>query len=112
MHLQKYGFVYVAENKINNKKYVGKTEKLVGDRLKEHLRLSKKSKMIFHKALAKYGIENFKITYFKVPIDNLNEKEIESIKKLRAKAPFGYNMKMEEMAQSFLVKITACTEKN
>jgi len=92
MHSPKWGLIYIVENKINNKKYVGKTEKLAEDRLKEHLRLSKKSKMVFHKALVKYGIENFRITYFKVPVDNLNKKEIELIGRLRTKVPFGYNM--------------------
>ena len=52
------GIVYCYINKINNKKYIGKTldEK---NRKRRHIRNSKYSKTPFYNAIRKYGWDNF-----------------------------------------------------
>jgi len=70
--------VYLICNKTNNKKYVGQTSKTLGDRIAMHIWQSKNQRGYFHKALSKYGIENFDIQIIDV-CDNkssLNEREI------------------------------------
>lgn len=53
--------VYKATNRINNKVYIGQTTKSLKERIRSHLKSSKRmsSKSIFHKAIRKYGIESF-----------------------------------------------------
>ena len=93
-----YGCIYVFRNKLNGKCYVGRTinpEK----RYKRHLADSKYGdNLLFHKAIRKYGIENF--DYFIVygndlPIETvkevLTEQEIKYIK-LFDSYKNGYNM--------------------
>lgn len=58
------GYIYLITNKINNKKYVGKTTKSIKERWEEHLKDSKKEKCEIrplYRAIRKYGIENFTI---------------------------------------------------
>ena len=51
--------IYKFTNKINNKTYIGQS-KSIETRYKRHLYdANKGSKTIFHRALIKYGIENF-----------------------------------------------------
>lgn len=53
--------IYKAENKINGKVYIGQTSKSLEERKKIHLKDSKgNSHYVFHRALRKYGDENFK----------------------------------------------------
>lgn len=71
--------IYKATNLINNKIYIGKTVLSLEQRIKNHLKKSKTNKRIyFHKAIHKYGIENFKweIIYNSSSLKDLNEKEI------------------------------------
>lgn len=53
--------IYQAINTINNKIYIGQTSNLK-KRIYDHIRASKhkKDNMTFHKAIRKYGIDNFK----------------------------------------------------
>jgi group I intron endonuclease len=52
--------IYRCTNKINNKVYIGYTNKELEQRAKEHIRAAKKgSDYIFHKSIRKYGSENF-----------------------------------------------------
>jgi len=54
------GIIYKHTNKINGKSYIGFTKKSIEERLNEHLQDSKLgSERIFHRAIRKYGIENF-----------------------------------------------------
>jgi len=78
------GCIYLITNKINNKKYVGKTIKSLSTRFYNHLYASKNgSTTYFHKALRKYGEENFIIEELdRCDIDILGEKEIEWISSL------------------------------
>lgn len=65
-------YIYLITNKINQKKYVGKTEhNNISDRWKEHCRDYKKErneKRPLYMAMQKYGIENFDI----IPIEQVS----------------------------------------
>ena len=78
--------VYCIENKINGKKYVGKTDISVEARLALHLREYKKhrvEKRPLYAAMRKYGPENFQVYILEVVTDgNLDEREIYWIQKL------------------------------
>ena len=55
------GYIYLITNKINNKKYVGQTTKTVIKRWEKHCydALNNRDDFYFHKAIRKYGLENF-----------------------------------------------------
>ena len=56
------GYIYKITNNINQKKYIGKTERDVEIRWKEHLRhIDSLIHLPLYKALKKYGKENFSI---------------------------------------------------
>lgn len=63
---QRKGLVYLATNLVNGKVYVGITTRQLSARIGEHIYDSftenGHSPTYFHKAMAKYGIENFKFT--------------------------------------------------
>lgn len=50
-----FNIVYIARNLKNNKVYIGRTSKLLEDRIKQHLKSSKNPKSYFHYAIRKYG---------------------------------------------------------
>ena len=54
--------IYKATNLINNKSYIGQTINILDIRKREHISAAKLNldTMIFHKAICKYGKENFK----------------------------------------------------
>lgn len=57
-------YIYKIVNDINNKVYIGKTERTIEERFKEHCRATKQSrneKRPLYNAMNKYGIEHFKI---------------------------------------------------
>ena len=85
------GVLYCFTNKINNKKYVGQTywEK---QRYNQHKNTYEDS--VFHRAIKKYGFENFEyeVLLRTNDIDFLNDKEIEYIEKLQTIVPNGYNI--------------------
>jgi group I intron endonuclease len=88
--------IYKATNKLNQKSYIGKTERTFGIRLAEHIRDAKKENITsyFHRALRKYGIDNFELTIL-AETDNLIELsnlEVEFIAKLNTLKPNGYNI--------------------
>ncbi len=54
--------IYIIENRISNKKYVGQTVKSIEERFRGHvLSTNSNSNLHLHKAMRKYGIENFSI---------------------------------------------------
>ena len=55
------GYIYKITNNINGKSYIGKTERTIEIRWKEHLRhiASLQDRLPLYKAMAKYGKENF-----------------------------------------------------
>ena len=87
------GFIYIIKNKINDKVYVGQTTKTVEERFKQHKKLSKSSSnQLIHKAIKRYGKENFYIETLEC-CENilLDEREIIFIK-LYNSFKDGYNL--------------------
>ena len=85
--------IYILTNIINNKQYIGKTTRGFDRRLSDHLCGVNTGKgFILHKAIRKYGIENFHIECLEVSdgLANLWEKHL--IKRWNSKAPNGYNL--------------------
>lgn len=85
--------IYKVTNEINNKVYIGKTNDF-NKRKKEHTLYDINDNSIFHRALKKYGLNNFKweiIDYAKT-LEEINEKEKYYIKKYNTFKPNGYNM--------------------
>lgn len=71
------GYVYLIENKINNKKYIGKTYLTIEERWKQHckdaLRITMEHRPLYE-AIKKYGIENFIISELEY-CENCEERE-------------------------------------
>ena len=71
------GYVYLIENKVNNKKYVGKTYLSVEERWKQHCKDAVRTRMEhrpLYEAIRKYGIDNFTISELEY-CDNCEERE-------------------------------------
>lgn len=72
------GYIYKITNNINNKCYIGQTERSIQIRWLEHIRPSK-SKLDFplYRAISKYGVDNFSVEEIE-ECDNaiLDEREI------------------------------------
>lgn len=95
--MSKAGLIYVIENKINHKKYVGQTVKSLDERFCEHIIDSKNgSNYEIHKAIREFGEDNFSINTLldNVSLDKLDYYEKFWIKKLNThyKEGYGYNM--------------------
>lgn len=91
------GYIYVIENKINNKKYVGQTTNPTKRWKKHKIDDVKNPNLIIGKAFIKYGIENFTFSIIEeCPDDMISEKEQYWINKLNTycknKNSLGYNM--------------------
>jgi group I intron endonuclease len=87
--------IYLITNKLNNKKYIGQTKQKLKSRFIGHKsKANKGSKIVFHSAIRKYGIENFEIILLEENINNIeisNQREIEFIKQYNTLLPNGYN---------------------
>lgn len=71
--------IYLITNLINNKKYVGQTNQGYLHRFKEHLSESfrnTKHICLLHKAIKKYGIENFKVDLL---VSNVSEEDVDNL---------------------------------
>jgi len=89
------GVVYEAKNKINGKRYVGKTSRSLEVRREEHLKNSRSgSDLYFHRALRKYKPETFewRVLMSCKNEDDLNKSERICIKMLKTKVLGGYNL--------------------
>jgi len=88
--------IYKATNKITNKSYIGQTMGYFSRRKYQHIynAYKKQSKCYFHRALKKYGPENFEWTILEKCnyIYQLNEMEYHYIKQYNTKIPYGYNL--------------------
>lgn len=69
------GYIYLIENKINGKKYIGKTYSSIEKRWKEHIKDRIRFDRPLYRAMNKYGIENFSIQELEY-CENLEEREI------------------------------------
>lgn len=73
------GLIYKYTNLINGKVYIGQTSTSLEVRHKKHLQSAKSEadNGYFHRAIKKYGIENFSLEIIEedIPIDKLDERE-------------------------------------
>ena len=85
-------YLYQITNLINGKIYIGKTNNIT-KRWSNH-RCSNDPNMVIARAIRKYGKENFKfeVLYKNVPIDEIDELEIQTIKDKNCRIPNGYNV--------------------
>lgn len=91
-------YIYKITNLVNNKCYIGQTIRSVEKRWSEH-KYSVKSNYynfdhsILHKALKKYGIDNFSVEILEKvnTLEELDEKERFYITKFDSLSPNGYN---------------------
>jgi len=81
--------VYILENIINHKCYVGQTVNSFETRFYQH---TKDKRTIICRAINKYGWENFKKYIYHIPENLLDYFEIEMIKKVNSLVPNGYNL--------------------
>lgn len=87
--------IYKITNKINNKSYIGQSVH-IEIRWREHIRKGN----LIHKAIKKYGVNNFTFEILEeCKINELNEKEEYYIKKYNTIIPNGYNI--EEFSNGF-----------
>jgi group I intron endonuclease len=87
-----YGFIYIIENKVNGKAYVGKTVDLE-ERYKAHSRGDPRIKLLF-KAIKKYGFDLFIFSVVEScgSLEELDNREKFWIQDLQTLAPNGYNL--------------------
>ena len=101
-----YGIIYKATNKLNGKVYVGQTTFKLEDRIKEHIKSAKRRerKYYFHKAIRKYGEDNFiwEVIAECNSKEELNKTEIEMIRKYNAFGT-GYNLSIGGEGNSGLI---------
>jgi group I intron endonuclease len=92
------GCIYVIQNALNGKQYVGQTIKTAEARLIQHFREAKYSKpgsRYLNHAIRKYGDDNFKVSVLEDNIDDndiLDNLERKFIQELNTLAPNGYNI--------------------
>ena len=89
------GLVYLAENTVNGKSYVGKTTERLCNRKSVHKAYAKRgSKFPFHRAIVKYGFDAFKWRILEETDDPIELAEIEKrcILWMETKVPYGYNL--------------------
>lgn len=87
--------IYKATNIVNNKSYIGLTTRTLQERKLEHLRHIKTENTYFHRAINKYGKDNFLwevIDDTSSSIKELKEKESYYIHHFNTLAPNGYNI--------------------
>lgn len=83
------GTIYLLENVINGKAYVGQTVQPFHRRMAHHLCAGH---LCIDEAIRKYGIENFKITTMNCSEKYLDWMEQKWIKEMNSLAPNGYNL--------------------
>jgi len=89
------GCIYLATNRVNGKRYVGKTIFDLKKRKIGHKSCAEMgSETYFHRAIRKYGFGRFRWVVVADSIDEdcLDEAEQLSIDILSTRSPFGYNM--------------------
>lgn len=86
------GCIYMWTNKINSKRYIGKTHRNVDKRRREHINGDGNKSL--KSDINKYGVNNFNFEILHDGILDflLNDYEIEAIKKYDCISPNGYNL--------------------
>lgn len=87
----------MATNKVNGKRYVGQTQNSLKKRIKDHYYQSLEPRIVFHKALNKYGSDfDWEILESDInTIEELNKKERYYISKMNSLiSGHGYNVKL------------------
>lgn len=87
--------IYKYQNLINNKIYIGKAKDIMQRKRDHRYNASnpKRDNCVFHKALRKYGENNFSFEIIEeCPKEKLDEREQYWIKYYNTKIPNGYNM--------------------
>ena len=101
------GQIYILENKINGKKYVGQTNKKAERRIASHIKLANSGKgFVINRAIAKYGINNFNIEIITVKNKRLDFFEKLFIKNLNTMVPHGYNLESGGKRNKYLPEET------
>ena len=87
------GEIYKITNLVNGKCYVGKTKHESVIRWRDHINGYHSSSLI-HKAIVKYGVDNFSFEVIESNVQEslLNELEMFYISKFNSKTPNGYNL--------------------
>jgi hypothetical protein len=91
----KHFIIYKITNQVNEKVYIGQTVKTLERRKERHIRDAMLgSGCAVHRAIRKYGIENFRFEtlFYCLSKEEMDQKEIETIKVMRTKSPAGYNL--------------------
>lgn len=88
-----FGIIYMLENKVNGKKYVGQTCYSLKQRFRRHRSKSKINCRAISAAIKKYGTMNFKGSILeKCPLSSLDRLEQRHIFLEQSLAPGGYNL--------------------
>jgi group I intron endonuclease len=87
-------FIYIVENSINDKLYVGQTVNLY-KRQWDHFSGNGTSSTVLSNAIRKYGAKSFEFVLLEScnSVDEANNREIYWIENLNTLAPSGYNLK-------------------
>ena len=88
-------FIYIIKNTINNKVYIGQTINSLERRFKQHITALSKKNQAITQAMDKYGVNNFYIEALEEGVftqKELNDLEVEYIKKYNSLSPNGYNL--------------------
>ena len=90
-----YGIIYVVENTINGKKYVGQTVQPLKVRWQRHCRKEQSGCVALASAIAKYGADAFKVSEVAQAStkEELNSLEAQLVVALGTVAPGGYNLR-------------------
>lgn len=87
--------IYLIQNLVTNKVYIGQTKYSIEIRFKQHLRASRSNSQALYKSMRKHGLENFSIKLLEsgIPVDTIDIKEINYISEYNStNNKFGYNM--------------------
>lgn len=86
--------IYVIENTINNKKYVGQSTNITERWYRHSVDYKRLTDRYLYRAMNKHGFDNFifEVIETNIPIDSIGDRERYWIETLETFAPNGYNM--------------------
>ena len=83
--------IYKITNLLNGKSYIGQSCHPI-IRFKQHCQPSCQAESLIHRAIQKYGKENFSLKILEDNIENYNDREKYWIQYFNTLAPYGYNI--------------------